>query len=196
MLYQTHDLSLTIDAASLSAVGPVAVALTRDTVVGLDGALLVGVVAKGSLNAVTALVPSTSTTLSGDIAAPVDEVFALLVDPRRIPDWLPGCYGVGGSPMVYKGARLLVRFGRRTTTLEITDFIPPTSLGWAEHGTRAGSKTFFKLGFAGATTAIKMMHVSTFSSVRAWLRAKLKNRRDPYRQLDQTLQNLRKLTTA
>lgn len=98
--------------------------------------------------------------------------------------------------MIYKGARLLARFGGRTTTLEITDFIPPTTLGWAEHGTRAGSKTFFKLDFAGATTAIKMMHISTFPNLRAWLRAKLNNRRNPRRQLDQTLQNLRKLTTA
>jgi uncharacterized protein YndB with AHSA1/START domain len=140
-------------------------------------------------------VPSTSTFLAGDIAAPVDRVFALLVDPRKLPDWLPGCFAVSGSPMVYKGARLLVRFGPRTTTLEITDFQPPTTFGWAEHGARAGSKTFFQLGFAGGTTALKMKHISTFSSLKAWLRSKLNNRRDPHRQLDQTLQNLRKLTT-
>ena len=171
-------------------------AFTHDRVVGLAGDLRLDVVAKGALDRVVSLVPSTSTVLAGDIAAPVDRVFALLVDPRRLPDWLPGCYAVGGSPMVYKGAQLLVRFGLRTTALEITDFVPPTSLGWAELGARAGSKTFFQLGFAGATTAIKMKHISTFSSLRAWLRAKLKNRRDPHRQLDQTLQNLRKLTTG
>lgn len=140
--------------------------------------------------------PSTSTFLAGDIAAPMDEVFALLVDPRKIPDWLPGCYGVGGAPLIYKGARLLVRFGMRTTAFEITDFVPPTTFGWAEHGARAGSKTFFQLGFAGGTTALKMKHISTFSSLKAWLRSKLNNRRNPHRQLDQTLQNLRKLTTS
>ena len=106
--------------------------------------------------------PSTSTVLAGDIAAPMDRVFALLVDPRKIPDWLPGCYGVGGAPLVYKGARLLVRFGMRTSAFEITDFVPPTTFGWAELGARAGSKTFFQLGFAGGTTAIKMKHISTF----------------------------------
>lgn len=140
--------------------------------------------------------PSSSTVLAGAIAAPVDRVFALLVDPRKFPDWLPGCYAVGGAPLIYKGARLLVRFGPRTTAFEITDFVPPTTFGWAELGARAGSQTFFQLAFAGATTAIKMKHVSTFSSLKAWLRTKLGNRRDPYRQLDLTLQNLRKLTTA
>lgn len=140
--------------------------------------------------------PSSSTTLASVVAAPIDRVFALLVDPRKLPDWLPGCYAVAGSPLVYKGAKLLVRFGGRTASFEIIDFHPPTTFGWAEQGARAGEKTFFKLDFAGATTAIKMMHVSTFSSLRAWLRAKLNNRRNPRRQLDQTLQNLRKLTTA
>ena len=125
----------------------------------------------------------------------MDEVFALLVDPRKIPDWLPGCYGVGGAPLLHKGARLLVRFGIRTADLEITDFIPPTTLGWAEHGARSGSKTFFQLAFAGATTSFKIKHVWT-ATLGAWLKAKLSNRRDPERVLNQTLQNLRKLTTS
>src|SRR5687767_862717 len=119
---------------------------------------------RGARDGVMALyypVPSSATVLSGDIAAPVDEVFALLVDPRKIPDWLPGCYGVGGAPLLHKGARLLVRFGPRTADLEITDFIPPTTLGWAEHGARAGSRTFFQLGFAGATTSFRIKHVWT-----------------------------------
>ena len=139
--------------------------------------------------------PSSATVLTGDIAAPVDEVFALLVDPRKIPDWLPGCYGVGGAPLLHKGARLLVRFGPRTADLEITDFNPPTTLGWAEHGSRSGTRTFFQLRFAGATTSFKIKQVWT-ASLGAWLRAKLSNRRDPERVLNQTLQNLRKLTTS
>jgi uncharacterized protein YndB with AHSA1/START domain len=142
-------------------------------------------------------VPSTSTTLAGDIAAPVDRVFALLVDPRKIPDWLPGCYAVGGSPMIYKGARLLVRFGPRTTSFRITDFNPPSAFGWAEEeGARSGAKTFFHLGFAGGTTAIQMKHIGAPQTLGAWLKARLRDRRDAHRVLNMTLQNLRKLTTT
>lgn len=126
----------------------------------------------------------------------MDSVFALISDPARIPNWLPGCRAVSGASLVYKGAWLEVTFGRHTTAFEITDFHPPYSFAWAEHGARAGSRTFFHLGFAGGTTAIKMKHVWTAPSLGAWLRAKLKNRRNPGRQLDQTLQNLRKLTTG
>jgi uncharacterized protein YndB with AHSA1/START domain len=141
--------------------------------------------------------PSTSTFVTGDIAASVDRVFALLVDPRRIPDWLPGCSAVGGAPMIYKGARLLVRFGPRTTAFEITDFNPPRTIGWAEEeGARTGSQTFFQLGFAGGTTALRMKHIWTARTFGAWLKAKLNDRRDPHRVLDMALQNLRKLTTT
>ncbi|MFN2571733.1 MAG: SRPBCC family protein [Gemmatimonadales bacterium] len=140
--------------------------------------------------------PSRSTVLAGDIAAPVDRVFALLADPRRIPDWLPGCYGVGGAPLICKGARLLVRFGPRTTSFEITDFLPPNTLGWAEEGARTGSRTFFHLAFAGATTALRMKHVWTPQTLGAWFKSKLKDRRNTHRVLDMTLQNIRKLTTT
>lgn len=140
--------------------------------------------------------PSRATVLSGDIAAPDELVFALLSDPRRIPDWLPGCSAVGGAPLIYKGARLLVRFGPRTASFEITDFNPPRTFGWAEEGARTGSRTFFHLGFAGGTTALRMKHIWTARTFWAWLKAKLKDRRDPRRVLDRTLQNLRKLTTS
>jgi uncharacterized protein YndB with AHSA1/START domain len=139
---------------------------------------------------------SRATVLSGDIAAPDTLVFALLSDPRRIPDWLPGCSAVGGAPLIYKGARLLVRFGPRTASFEITDFNPPRTFGWAEEGARSGSRTFFHLGFAGGTTALRMKHIWTARTLWAWLKAKLRDRRDPQRVLDRTLQNLRKLTTS
>ena len=138
---------------------------------------------------------SDSLTLTGTVPAPMDRVFGLLTDAARFPEWLPGCHAVAGSPDVKKGARLEVQFGPRTTAFEITDFVSPTTLGWVEHGARDGSRTFFSLGFAGGSTAVRMKHVWTAPSFGAWLRTRITERRNPRRVLDQTLQNLSKLTT-
>ena len=136
-----------------------------------------------------------SVTLHGAVPAPIDRVFALLSDPGRFPDWLPGCYGVDG--VVKKGGKLAVRFGPRTSTFHIIDFDVPNTLGWSEEGARKGTKTFFQLGFAGATTTLKMMQTWPAPTVGARLKSMMttQRRRDPKRALDQTLQNLRKLTT-
>jgi polyketide cyclase/dehydrase/lipid transport protein len=134
-----------------------------------------------------------SLTLHGAIPAPMDRVFALLANPETMPDWLPGCYEVQG--VVKKGAQLAVRFGPRASMLHIVDFDVPTALGWTEIGARTGSKTFFQLGFAGATTALKMLHTWPAPGLGTWFRTRFNERRNPNRMLDQTLQNLRKLTT-
>jgi hypothetical protein len=97
--------------------------------------------------------------------------------------------------MLCKGARLLVRYGERTTAFEITEFHPPTTIGWVEEGARSGAKTFFHLGFAGATTSFRVKHVTPLS-LGKWLQSKLSDRRDTHRVLNMTLQNIRKLTTA
>jgi len=45
-----------------------------------------------------------SHTLINSIRAPIDRVFALLTDPGRIAQWLPGCDGVQSAGPLRKGA--------------------------------------------------------------------------------------------
>ena len=137
---------------------------------------------------------STATILTANVTAPIERVFGVLSDPDKIRQWLPGCRAVSGSELLFRGAWLEVKFGPRTTTFHITDFNPPLSLGWAEQGARRGTTTSFQLGKMGNTTSLRMKQVWTPPSVLAWLRATLRNRRDPKRQLQQTLKNLRRLT--
>jgi hypothetical protein len=115
----------------------------------------------------------------------METVFAILSDPNRIPAWLPGCRAVGGAALIHRGVWLDVRFDERTSSFQITDFHPPFSFAWVERGAREGSRTSFQLGFVAGTTAIRLQQVSI-------LRAS-QERRNPKRQLDLTLQNLRKL---
>src|SRR5438309_6682019 len=73
-----------------------------------------------------------SHTLINSIRAPIDRVFALLTDPGRIAQWLPGCDGVQSAGPLRKGARFTARFGARQTEFEIVDFTPPSTFGWVE----------------------------------------------------------------
>src|SRR5207247_1334202 len=56
-----------------------------------------------------------SHTLINSVRAPVDRVFALLTDPQRIAQWLPGCDSVQSQGPLKKGARFTARFGARQT---------------------------------------------------------------------------------
>src|SRR2546428_13375217 len=92
--------------------------------------------------------------LINSVRAPVDRVFALLTDPQRIAQWLPGCDGVQSQGPLKKGARFTARFGARQTEFEIVDFTPPTTFAWAERGQRKGWKTFFRLDAGAGATAL------------------------------------------
>ncbi len=142
----------------------------------------------------------TSLTYSGAVGAPIEEVFALLTDPNRFPEWLPYCHAV--KPALRpnrKGERhrLMFQNPKRKTTveIEIIEFTPPTGYGWVELQHRAGSKTFFKLQFAGGATLVSMKHVWTPPTWRAWLLGQLYRRRGAHRMFDGLLQNLRKVLT-
>ncbi len=141
-----------------------------------------------------------SFTYSGSVGVTIDKVFALLTDPTRMPDWLPGCRSVkpAADPRG-KGDRHRVVFernGKRVEAeIEIIDYQPPTTFGWVEIRRRAGAKTFFKLQFAGGATLITMKYVWAPASWRAWLLGQLFRRRDVHRMFDALLQNLRKALT-
>jgi uncharacterized protein YndB with AHSA1/START domain len=141
-----------------------------------------------------------SLTYHGTVGVSIDEVFELISDPTRMPEWLPNCTAtVPGPNPKGKGDRHRVRFERKghkiDTVIEITEYIPPTTLAWVEIIHRRGSKTFFKLQFAGGSTRITMMHVWVPANWRSWLLGQFYRRRNAHRMFDGLLQNLRKALT-
>src|SRR5205823_10605340 len=102
-----------------------------------------------------------SHTLINSVRAPVDRVFALLTDPKRLAQWLTGCDSVQSQGPLKKGARFTAGFGARQTEFEIVDFTPPTTFGWVERGQRKGWKTFFRLDAGAGATAITIRDVWT-----------------------------------
>src|SRR2546430_11571478 len=120
-------------------------------------------------------------------------VFALLPEPGRMGEWLPGCAATQSDKPLRKGVRFKVRFGERTTEFEVVDFTPPTTFGWVERGERNGWKTFFRLDRTAQSTAVTVRDVWAPRSLVAWLRGRLFEKRRVNSQLEAILSNLRKL---
>jgi uncharacterized protein YndB with AHSA1/START domain len=132
-------------------------------------------------------------TLIDHVRAPMDKVFALLTDPKRMPEWLPGCSGVEVDGPVRKGTRLRPSFGSRRSEFEIVDYAPPNTFGWIERGQRKGSKTFFRLEFSGGATAVTIRDLWTPSSFLGWVRGRFLPKRNVQKQMKAMLENLQKL---
>jgi len=135
---------------------------------------------------------------SGTVAAPIETVFALLTDPARMPDWLPGCRAARPSGAgLKKGTRFRLQMQSRLRTrelaLEVIEYAEPTTFGWAELGPRSGTKTFFKLQFDGGATGVTMKHIWAPRGFSAWVRGAWRRRRQIQKQFDASLQNVRKL---
>ena len=135
--------------------------------------------------------PPVTHTLIVSVRAPVEQVFALLTDPGRMPEWLPGCTGAQSNGPLKHGARIKVRFGERLTEFEIVDFARPATLGWAERGARKGWKRFVRLDTTGESTAITIRDVWIPHSLGAWFHMRFLERRRVRSLLNQILQNLR-----
>src|SRR5947209_17457081 len=75
-----------------------------------------------------------SHTLINSIRAPIDRVFALLTDPGRIAQWLPGCGGVQSAGPLRKGARFTARFDAGQPAVAALEFAPPSTVGWVMGG--------------------------------------------------------------
>src|SRR5438876_10167152 len=137
-----------------------------------------------------------SHTLIHSIRAPIERVFALLTDPARIAQWLPGCDGVQSDVPLRKGVRFKARFGGRQTEFEVVDFSPPTTFGWVERGERKGWKTFFRLDPTAESTAVTVRDVWAPRSLVAWLRGRLFEKRRVDSQLDAIRSNVRKILAS
>ena len=141
-----------------------------------------------------------SLTYSGLVGVSIEEVFQLLSDASRMPEWLPNCTAAVPAPTKKgKGDRHRIHFerdGRKADcVIEVIEFVPPTTYAWVEIIHRRGAKTFFKLQFQGGATRITMKHVWTPSGLRAWLLGHFYRRRSAHRMFDGLLQNLRKALT-
>ena len=134
-------------------------------------------------------------TLIEHISAPIDDVFATLIDPRRIEQWLPGCAGVAVDGEIKKGSRLRVQFGSRTTELDVVDYRPPRTFGWVERGQRKDYKTFFQLDPTSGATAVTIQEVWTPTSVSAWIRGRFFPKRNAQHHQKEILRNLRNILT-
>jgi uncharacterized protein YndB with AHSA1/START domain len=134
-----------------------------------------------------------SRTVIQTVPVSIERVFALLTDPGRMAEWLPGCAGAQSDKPLRKGVRFKVRFGERTTEFEVVDFTPPTTFGWVERGGRNGWKTFFRLDPSATSTAVTVRDVWAPRSLLAWLRGRLFEKRRVNNQLDAILANVRKI---
>src|SRR5258706_11207767 len=92
-----------------------------------------------------------SRTVIHTIPVSIERVFALLTDPGRMAEWLPGCGGTESDKPPRKGGRVKVRVGQRTTQFEVVDFTPPTTFRWGERGERNGWEKVFPPRSAGRT---------------------------------------------
>jgi uncharacterized protein YndB with AHSA1/START domain len=140
-----------------------------------------------------ALVTTDSTTLHASLPATQEEVFALLTDPARIPQWLQGCRGVSPLTPIKKGTRLNIEFARGTTEFIITDFVPGSTFGWTEHGARQGTMTHFKLAFAGSMTTVTMRMTWAPKTLRAWILGTILRRRSARRMFETAMVEMRRL---
>jgi len=138
-----------------------------------------------------------SITHTATVGAPIDQVYAIISDPSRMREWLPGCRSA--TPRegpLKKGDLVHLAIGDKAhrVEIEIIDCNPPFTLGWVELRRRTGSKTFFKLQPAmGGATNVTIRYVATATTIRAWINGQWYRRRDARRTFDGTINNLRKL---
>jgi len=107
-----------------------------------------------------------SHTVIHPVPAPIERVFAVLTDPARIAQWLPGCGGVESPVPLRKGVRFKARFGNRETEFEVVDFAPPTAFGLVERGERDGWKTLFRLDETAGSSPTRSIISSTRAAMR------------------------------
>lgn len=134
-------------------------------------------------------------TLVESIRAPIEQVFALLSDPGRIAEWLPGCDGVENSGPLVVGARFTAHFGARLTEFEVVDCTPPRTFAWVERGARKGWQTSYLLEAVAGATAVTITGTWTPESEDAWLRGRTFARRRVQSQLKAIMEKLRNILT-
>ena len=125
------------------------------------------------------------------LAAPIERVFEVLTDPALMARWLPDAASVQASGPLKRGQQVRVRYGERDVLLEIVDHKAPYTFGWIEREGRRGVKTFFRLDWAGGSTAVTVRDIWEPPSIKAWIKAKFTGKRRPTAQAERILQGLK-----
>jgi hypothetical protein len=90
-----------------------------------------------------------------------------------------------------RGQQVRVRYGERNVLLEVVGHKAPYTFGWIEREGRRGVKTFFRLDWAGGSTAVTVRDIWQPPSLKAWFKAKMTGKRRPAAQAERILQGLR-----
>src|SRR5438477_11865974 len=104
-----------------------------------------------------------SLTYTGTVGVTIQDVFDLISDASRMPEWLPNCVStVPGPSNKGKGDRHRIHFERQgrkaDAVIEVIEYEPPTTYAWVEIIYRRGSKTFCKLDIhRGTPTPLLVM---------------------------------------
>ncbi|HEX4574791.1 MAG TPA: SRPBCC family protein [Gemmatimonadales bacterium] len=132
---------------------------------------------------------------TGRVPAGIDALFALLTDPARMPEWLPGCDAAVSDGPIGQGVHIRARFGSRVTEFDVVDHVPPHRFGWAERGQRKGWRLWFRLNPADSGTAVTIGEVWAPASLTAWVWGQLIRRRQPQRHIEEILARLQRAFT-
>lgn len=135
--------------------------------------------------------PQIQATRVAQLAAPIERVFEVLTDPARMARWLPGAASVQANGPLKRGGQVRVRYGERNVLLEIVDHKAPYTFGWIEREGRRGVKTFFRLDWAGGSTAVTVRDVWQPPTFKAWVRGKFSGKRKPEVQVERILHGLK-----
>jgi uncharacterized protein YndB with AHSA1/START domain len=133
---------------------------------------------------------------AGSVPAPIERVFAVLTDARRMPEWLPGCSAAQSEHPLAQGVWLRARFKKRVSVFEVIEFRPPERIGFLERGQRKNAQLLFGLEAAGAQTTVTVEEVWQPADAGAWVRGHVLPKRDPNRYLATILENLGKSVGA
>jgi uncharacterized protein YndB with AHSA1/START domain len=92
------------------------------------------------------------------IPRPVEKVWAALITPARLSDWL--CAEAEVEPRVGGRFHLVFRNGTHGVTGEITRFEPPQMLEytWPEHAAKGNSRVLWRLSAAPGGCRLVMTH--------------------------------------
>jgi hypothetical protein len=130
---------------------------------------------------------------TGEVAAAIADVFAVLTDLARMPAWLPGCGGAASDDPIGPGVHIRAHFRSRVTEFVVIDYAPPFRFGWTERGQRKGWRLWFRLNAATRGTDLTICEVWAPSSLSAWVWGRLIRRRRPERHVQQVLERMRRI---
>jgi len=131
-------------------------------------------------------------SLTASVPVAMDRVFDLLIDPARMPEWVPACRAASAPTPLERGSLIKLQFAAREAELEVIELKRPSAFAWVEREPRRHWRTSFRLNFAGGLTSVTVQQIWMPPSLGTWLRAKFFPKRNVAARLDRLVQDLRK----